>query len=241
MTVKEHYDTHLGNFYAWMLGDFDEKKNDFLLFCREAGIIPFDSKTAIDLGAGNGIQSVALAELGFKVKAIDFNRQLLAELDSNKKDLPIEPIQDDIKTVSGYKIHKPELIICCGDTIAHLDSITEIAQLVKDSFDTLIPKGKLLLSFRDYSQELLGKARFIPVKSDANRILTCFLEYSPQTVKVTDILHEKEHGDWVQKVSSYNKVRISQTGILDILKENGFEIMMNETHNRMITLIGQKN
>jgi hypothetical protein len=26
MTVKEHYDNHLGKYYSWMAGDFTEKR-----------------------------------------------------------------------------------------------------------------------------------------------------------------------------------------------------------------------
>ena len=70
MTVKDHYDHHLGNFYSWYSGDFDKNKDSFKAFCVDNDIKPFGSKYAIDLGAGNGIQTIALADLGFKVKAI---------------------------------------------------------------------------------------------------------------------------------------------------------------------------
>jgi hypothetical protein len=110
----------------------------------------------------------------------------------------------------------------------------------KDSFTTLIPEGKLILSFRDYSTELKDSSRFIPVKSDADRILTCFLEYFPEKVRVTDILHEKEDGRWQQKISSYEKVRVSENAVLNILKDTGFNIRFKVTHNRMLTIICQK-
>lgn len=240
MSVKEHYDKHLGNFYSWMAGDFDEKKNDFRRFCEQNGITPFDSKTALDLGAGHGIQSVALAELNYRVKAIDFSHQLLTELSTRKKELPVEIINDDIRKVAEYKDCRPELIVCCGDTLPHLSSAEEIAQLIKDSYHTLVPEGKLILSFRDYSQELKGTSRFIPVKNDSKRILTCFLEYFPDMVRVTDILHEQENGTWQQKISSYGKVRISQEAVLRALKEAGFHILFHDTLQRMVTVIGQK-
>lgn len=48
-----------------------------------------------------------------------------------------------------------------------------------------------LLSFRDYSVPLQDEKRFIPVRSDEGRILTCFLEYSEDSVLVHDILHER--------------------------------------------------
>lgn len=240
MTVKEHYDNHLGNFYSWMLGDFDERKNDFIKFSKEYGIVPLRSKVAIDLGAGNGIQSVALAELGFRVKAVDFNTQLLSELESRKNGQEIEIINDDIRAVSKFRDIEPELIVCCGDTVSHLNSLTEVEELIKDIFTTLTSNGKVALTFRDYSNELKDTSRFIPVKSDSNKILTCLLEFFPNRVRVTDILHEKENGNWKQKVSSYEKVRISKDIILKMLKKTGFEITLNETINRMITIIAQK-
>ena len=83
MTVKEHYDNHLGNFYSWMCGNFDEKQRKYQQFFTKNNIVPLSSKIAIDLGAGHGIQSSALAKLGFKVHAVDFNEQLLGELKNN--------------------------------------------------------------------------------------------------------------------------------------------------------------
>lgn len=240
MSVKEHYDKHLGNFYSWMAGDFDEKKNEFRRFCEQKGITPFGSKTALDLGAGHGIQSVALAELTYRVKAIDFSQQLLSELITRKKDLPVEIINDDIRKVAKYTGSRPELIVCCGDTLPHLSSAEEIAQLIKDAYHTLLPEGKLILSFRDYSQELKGTSRFIPVKNDPDRILTCLLEYFPDLVRVTDIFHERKNGIWQQKISSYEKVRISRETVLAALKEAGFDILFQDTLQRMVTVIGQK-
>lgn len=240
MTVKEHYDNHLGNFYSWMVGDFEQRKRDFLGYCKKYEIKPSDSKMAIDLGSGNGIQSIALAELGFTVKAIDFNDQLLSELVSRKNGLPIEICNEDIRTVLRHKDDQPELIVCSGDTIVHLESRQEIEQLIKDCFRVLSPKGKLILSFRDYEFELKDTFRFIPVKSDSNRILTCFLEYFPEKVRVTDLFYEKEDDKWQQKVSSYEKVRISPDWFLNLLQESGFTIEANETINRMISIIAEK-
>jgi SAM-dependent methyltransferase len=241
MTVKEHYDNHLGNFYSWYTGDFEKNKDSFKALCVDSDIKPYDSGCAIDLGAGNGIQTIALADLGFKVKAIDFNRQLIDELKSRIGNLPIDVFNDDIKNVGKYSTPKPELIVCCGDTLTHLDSFAEIEMLIKDSFDILIPNGRLILTFRDYSTELADTNRFIPVKSDSQRILTCFIEYFVDKLRVTDLLHEFENGNWIQKVSSYYKTRISRDLVLGYLIASGFKIKFDNVANRMITIIGQKN
>lgn len=241
MTVKEHYDNHLGNFYSWFTGDFDKNMEAFKTFCIDNGIVPNHSKYAIDLGAGNGIQSIALAQLGLSVKAIDFNTQLLAELESRRSNYPIEIVNEDIRLVSKYSSLQPDVIVCCGDTLPHLDSFEEVQKLIKDCFDTLNPKGKIVLTFRDYSTALEDTSRFIPVKSDAERILTCFLEYFPDKIRVTDLLHELDNGKWVQKVSSYTKTRITRDLVLTYLTDSGFDLVLDKMENRIITLIGEKN
>jgi SAM-dependent methyltransferase len=241
VTTKEHYDSHLGNFYSWYTGDFDKNKDSFKAFCIDNEIKPYDSKCAIDLGAGNGIQTIALADLGFKVKAIDFNNQLISELKSRIGNSPVEVYNDDIRFVGKYSEPQPELIVCCGDTLTHLDSFAEVQKIIRDSFDILTSKGRLVLTFRDYSTELEDTNRFIPVKSDSQRILTCFVEYSVDKLRVTDLLYELENDKWVQKVSSYYKTRINRDLVLGFLKGSGFKINLNNLANRMITIIGQKN
>ncbi|MCX6270370.1 MAG: methyltransferase domain-containing protein [Bacteroidetes bacterium] len=223
-----------------MMGDFEEKRGEFLHFLETHNIKPQSSTLALDLGAGNGIQSAAMADSGFQVKAIDFNHQLLSDLQQNCQDLNVEAIMEDIKAVGLYKDQKPELILCWGDTLTHLDNLQEINQFIADCADSLDNGGKLILSFRDYTQELIGSSRFIPVKSDENRILTCFLEYSTDYVTVTDLLHENSPHGWQQKVSDYRKVRVSPAFIHQCLQENDMKIISNELINRMIAIVACK-
>lgn len=239
MTVKEHYDNNLAYFYSWMAGDFHTKSNEFKAFLTDNSIKPVSNRIAIDLGAGHGIQSIPLAEMGFQVMAVDFNQQLLDELKVNAKDLNITTIYDDIKKVETFANH-PELIICCGDTLAHLDSQAEVNAFISNMVKALDKNGKLILSFRDYSNALTGVDRIIPVKSDESRILTCILDYEKEFVHVTDLLHEKTNDVWQQKVSTYKKVRVIPSEVVEQLEANGMRIVFNQPINRMTTLIACK-
>ncbi|MCG8698961.1 MAG: hypothetical protein MI922_12980 [Bacteroidales bacterium] len=223
MSIKEHYDNHLGNFYSWMTGCFRESTQHQHGLFKKINIEPNLTGVAIDLGAGNGIQSYTLANLGFDVLAIDFNEQLLNELQVNCKELPVEVKNDLIQNVGNYEIVDPELISCCGDTIAHFDTMDELENLIMNCYHILPDEGKLILSFRDYSMELQDTERFIPIKSDDNRILTCFLEYFEEHVRVTDILHEKNGTSWVQKSSSYLKLRLTTNLVTEILLKHNFK------------------
>jgi SAM-dependent methyltransferase len=239
MTVKEHYDNHLGNFYSWMTGEIDVRCNEFKSFLIDNLVRPLSNKIAIDLGAGYGIQSIPLAEIGFQVVAIDFNQKLLDELKVNARGLNIRTINGDIKAVETFA-NKPELIVCCGDTISHLDNKIEVKTFISDIVNSLDEKGKLIFSFRDYSTELAGTDRFIPVKSDDTKILTCILDYEDEFVNVTDLLYERTDDVWKQKISTYKKVRLVTNEIVGHLEENGMTIKFNEIVHRLTTIIASK-
>lgn len=236
MTVKEHYDNHLGHFYSWMTGDFKTKSTEFKNFLNDNFVKPSSNKIAIDLGAGHGLQSIPLAEVGFQVFAIDFNQELLDELKVNAKDLDVTVINDDIKKVETFA-DKPELIVCCGDTLSHLDNKTEVKTFIANIVKSLDKNGKLILSFRDYSNKLTGIDRFIPVKTDGTKILTCILDYEDEFVNVTDLLYERTDDVWKQKVSAYKKVRLLTSEIVGQLEANGMTIKFNQIVNRLTTII----
>jgi len=240
LTTKEHYANHLGNFYSWMIGNFDSRANEQYLFFKSHSILPHENKFAIDLGCGNGIQSIALAKLGFNVIAIDFNQHLLSELHKRIDNLPITIHETDIVNFEDTIKNQVELIGCMGDTISHFSSIDEIRKIIKTIYSKLTDSGKVVLSFRDYSVPLTGENRFIPVKSDDHQILTCFLDYSDDKVNVTDLLYINENGKWIQKVSSYQKVRISESNIKEMLSAQGFKIELCEIINRLVYIIASK-
>jgi 2-polyprenyl-3-methyl-5-hydroxy-6-metoxy-1,4-benzoquinol methylase len=240
MDIKEHYENHLANYYSWMFGDFNAKLNENQQFFECHNIKPVSSRIAIDLGAGCGFQSIPLAKIGFKVKAIDFSKKLLNELKSKSNGLSIEAIEDNILDFDVYSNCKPELIVCIGDTITHLDSLESVQELIKNNYKILLKSGKLILTFRDLTLELKEEQRFIQVNSDNNRIFTCFLEYHSTYVKVFDIIYEKENGRWIQKISSYKKLVISRDVAEDFFEDAGFEIEFMGIENGLVTIIGTK-
>ncbi len=239
MTVQNHYDSHLARFYEWMVGDFDTKQKEQQEYFVRNDIKPLQNGIAIDLGAGHGLQSVSLANLGFKVKAIDFNDHLLESLRFRGTKLGIKVVHQSLLAEENFS-EQAEVIVCMGDTIAHLDSFDQIRLFFASCRDGLLQNGKLILSYRDYGIELTENQRFIPVKADEDKILTCFLEYFGDRVRVTDLLHEQINGQWVQKASSYFKIRISNSIIEQMIKEVGLEILKTENMQRMNYLVAQK-
>jgi SAM-dependent methyltransferase len=238
--TQQHYETHLGEYYSWMFGGIDDKTAEHKELFESLQLKPQTSGIAIDLGAGNGIQSIPLTELGYKVFAVDFSRKLLDELEAIKKDLPIEIIEADILHFNSYAHLQPELFVCMGDTLPHLSAIEDVRKLFQQVYNQLQPRGRFIISFRNLMHELKDSERFIPVRSDNDTIFTCFLEYFDDYVKVHDIIHKLENGAWKQKISVYKKLRLSGEIIMNMLQECNFKIASHSILNGMQLIVAEK-
>ncbi|MDJ0636842.1 MAG: methyltransferase domain-containing protein [Xenococcaceae cyanobacterium MO_188.B29] len=240
-TVKEHYDRVLTDVYSWMFGGFDRGIQQNLEFFQKYNIIPMGSGVAVDLGAGCGFQSIPLARIGFSVTAIDLDKKLLNELKENSGEADITTIQNDLLNFEQYCLNnKPELIICMTDTILHLESQDKVTSLFKRVFLSLEDNGKFIITFRDLDHELSELDRFIPVKSDANTIFTCFLEYEPDKVKVHDLVYKQDNGSWKLNKSFYRKLRLSKQWVEKQLEDIGFSRIESNIDRGFVTSIFTK-
>ncbi|MTV50966.1 methyltransferase domain-containing protein [Heliobacillus mobilis] len=238
-SFEKHYESLLAKNYTWMFGDYRKKVEEYTSLFQDLGIYPNPCNKAIDLGCGSGFQSVALAMLGFEVLSIDLNKTLLDELKGNSRNHKITTIQANLLDFARYAMDS-ELIICMGDTLSHLDSFGEIERLFSNVLENLRKKGKFLISFRDYSMELLGLDRIIPVQNDDNKIMTTFLEYTENSVFVHDMIYMKEHHGWKLYKSYYKKLRITSIWIKEQFKKLGFEIIHHETLTGFVYILAQK-
>ncbi|HEU4642893.1 MAG TPA: class I SAM-dependent methyltransferase [Gemmatimonadaceae bacterium] len=232
--VAEHYEALLAERYSWMFGDFEARVAAQRSLLQRLGVPapgPSSGRRALDLGAGSGFQSLALAEMGYRVTAVDTSRRLLAELEARRGALPIEVVHADMLDVldvpavaaareaGGY-----DVAVCMGDTLTHLAARGEVRRLFRSVRASLAPRGLFVLTFRDYTRPLAGLDRFIPVRATDDAIMTCVLEYEPDHVIVHDLLHERTERGWELRKSAYRKLRLAPAWTAGALADAGFGI-----------------
>lgn len=234
-SVTDHYANHLAPIYSWMVGDFDDASAQADSFYSNIPLPDGNRLVAVDLGCGHGVHSIPIGRRGYRVLALDTSADLLAELNARIGGEPIQTIHADLTAfVDHLGSDSAALIACMGDTVTHLPSIQTVKTLIVDSARSLSHGGWLTLSFRDYTHELVGAERFIPVRSDNQRIQTCFLEYLPDTVLVHDIIHTLGNSVWQTSVSAYQKLRLQPEIVLATAESNELTLVHQQTVRGML-------
>lgn len=239
-SVREHYDQHLGPAYTWMVGGVESAIARGADELDAVGVESSESGTAVDLGAGFGIHAIPLALRGFEVLAIDSCSALLDEMRARSKALPIQAVQDDLLSFREHLSGRPDLVLCMNDTLTHLQEEESVLQLIRTVSEEIRIGGLFVVTLRDYSTALTGEQRFIPVRSDEDRILTCFLEYTDSHVTVYDILNERDGSHWNLKVSEYKKLRISPEWLSASLKKLGFHVNREAGFSGMVRFVANR-
>lgn len=239
-TVADHYKAHLAPVYLWMAGGFDaavsrgEAEIAVVLPNLASGV------TAVDLGAGFGMHTIPLARRGCAVLAVDTSSILLEELRGHSQALPVRAVEDDLLSFQRHLDSTTHVILCMGDTLTHLSEPQSVEKLFSLAAESLRPGGRFIATFRDYTSPLVGHARFVPVRSDTDRILTCFLEYAPDYVNVHDVLHERIASAWQLRVSTYRKLRLSPEWVCVTLQARGFSVRIEPGLAGMVRIVATR-
>ncbi|MFJ2960719.1 class I SAM-dependent methyltransferase [Streptomyces collinus] len=238
-TSVDHYDRLLAEHYTWILGgDVHEIADRQAALLAELGVTGTeDGGTAIDLGCGSGAQTLALVRLGFRpVIAVDTSRRLLDELLSYVRGAEaVRPVHGDIRTVLPEAAEPGTVaaVVCMGDTLPHLPRKADVPVLLGHIGRALVSGGHLVVTYRDLTEELRSTDRFIPVRNSDDRLLTCFLEYRDEdTVIVHDLLHTRTNNSWQQQASSYPKLRLAPSWLVEQCRAAGLDVRHDAADSR---------
>lgn len=163
--------------------------------------------------------------------------ELLGELRNQARSLPVRTVEADLTAFRRDVPGPYDVILCMGDTLTHLPSAAAVETLATDVTEALVPGSVFCATFRDYTVALEGDQRFIPVRSDDARSLTCFLEYGPDTVSVHDILYERGADGWAFQVSSYPKLRLDPAWVGGLFEQRGSGVKRDSGPGGMVRLV----
>lgn len=240
----QHYEAVLAEHYDWMCGGFEAGKERGACFFHEHGLAGLGKK-ALDLGCGSGFQTIALAEKGMGVVAVDNSRRMLAKLEDRIAGQEYQynvvtlcADMCDVASWAGGTASKPfDLIVCMGDSLAHLPDMDTVRVLLGNIRDHLASGGSLALQFRDQTHEPTGVDRIVPLRMQSDRLMTTVLEYGPHTVTVNDVVYNFVGNQWRVTKGSYVKTRLRMGEVVDCLELLGLTRTYSNIHNGLACLV----
>lgn len=115
------------------------------------------NESVLELGCGNGRDSLYFMKQGMIVTAIDASDMIINQLSSQYRDMPIQFICDDF--VCSETVYQRQYDYCYSRFSIHAINEQQEQELVKNVFDALKTNGRFFIEVRSIHDEIYGKGR----------------------------------------------------------------------------------
>ncbi len=165
-------DTSVQEFYRQLASDYHFIFKDWEASVRQQGealdrLIQAQqpgAESLLDCACGIGTQAIGLALKGYHVRATDLSPAAVRRAREEAKHFGVKiffgdaDFRDLARAVDGTF----DVVLAADNSIAHLQTDSDLMLAAASMREKLVPGGLLLLSIRDYDQTILEKPRLLP-------------------------------------------------------------------------------
>lgn len=137
-----------------------------------------EMKSVADIGCGSGVDSIALASLGFKVAAFDPSAEMLKYAKSNagRMNVKVEFQNYSADNIPKEFDEKFDLIVSLGNTFANIPK-EKFVESLKRCYNILRPNGQLLIQILNYEKILADKHRIVNITEGNDKYFLRFYDF----------------------------------------------------------------
>lgn len=156
-------------------------------------------KRVLDLACGTGNYSIALAELGCSVTAVDLDGSMVHNLNkkAQQQNLDIDAHVMDMKCIDKLNNNKYDMILCIGNSLVHLENMQEIKELINKLHSLLNEDGMLIIQTVNYDRILKYNIKELPTIDRSEQGVKFIRKYDYKNNKIlfNGKLIINEHGE----------------------------------------------
>ena len=159
--TNDNQEHRIGEFYEALAADYDQmtsfenrlvSERPFLrLVVEQHGIT-----SALDAGAGTGLHSILLAQLGVRVTAVDLSASMLESLGRHaaEKKVPVEILRSSFRDLPASYHGTVDAVFSMGNTLAHILDDVELVETLMNFRRMIRIGGILFLQVLNYDRVL---------------------------------------------------------------------------------------
>ncbi len=184
-----------------------------------------DKHKILDLAAGTGNYSVALAKLGYNVMAADLDTEMIKKIEKKayNEGVSVKAFAMDMKEVDKLE-EKFDVIFCIGNSLVHLNNKEEISIVINKLYNLLNKDGVIIIQIINYDRILEKNLKGLPTIERSEERVSFIRDYEKKDDKIlfkTKLVITKDNDERVYEncVPLYPLLR---EDLQNILENSGF-------------------
>lgn len=189
MNNSEFYDSFAEDYNSMipLEKQIESKTKFFKRFIKDS------TKSAADLGAGSGADSIALAKLGLDVTAFEPSIEMLkqAKLNFTKQSVAVDIYNKKISEIDEKFHHSFDLVVSLGNTFANING-EEIEESIAKVIELLKKDGTAIIQILNYNKVLSAKERIVTITESNEKQFIRFYDFCGDKVYFNILSFQKE-------------------------------------------------
>ncbi len=135
-------------------------------------------RSAVDMGSGTGLHSIALALLGVEVTGIDISGEMLLRARKHAGEHGVQPDfeQGDFFSSPSRQGQAPDLLLCLGNSLPHLER-DRLQDLLRHWKGLLASDGRVLIQLLNYRRILARSERIVNIRRTGPSTVVRFYDF----------------------------------------------------------------